>query len=121
MTLAGKINADVCQLNKHLSFREVFRSTPRSSLFFAGYAGLLSCFGLSQMLVQNRLIAEEKPCDSCILTRNIIIALSSGIIVPCVSLPYLAHYNVRGQYSPKDTTFGIRLADKGQSKNATSH
>ncbi|KAH7730914.1 Protein F55A12.2 c [Aphelenchoides avenae] len=91
---AGKINADVCQLNKRLSFREVFRSTPRSSLFFAGYAGLLSCFGLSQMLVQNRLIAEEKPCDSCILTRNIIIALSSGIIVPCVSLPYLAHYNL---------------------------
>ncbi|VDO28394.1 unnamed protein product, partial [Heligmosomoides polygyrus] len=51
-------------------------------------------FNLFQMLVVPEVFTEKRPCSSCVLTRNVAIALGTGIALPLLSTPYLCYYVV---------------------------
>lgn len=55
-------------------------------------------FNLFQMLVVPEVFTEKRPCSSCVLTRNVAIALGTGIALPLLSTPYLCYYVVRSSF-----------------------
>ncbi|VDN51959.1 unnamed protein product [Dracunculus medinensis] len=92
--IASKICADLFLFNKNAPLLEIMRNCPKVPIIFGMYTSAFVHYAIQQTHVLNPIFREEEPCSSCIITRNVVNGLFSGIIVPLFSLPYLCYYMV---------------------------
>ncbi|KAK6050931.1 hypothetical protein COOONC_11564 [Cooperia oncophora] len=78
--------------NPKMSLLESIRTCPRSPFAFGVYTSGISFYMMRQMLVVPDVFSEHKPCSSCVLSKNVAIALSTGLVLPLLTTPYLCHY-----------------------------
>lgn len=87
--------------NPKLSFLESIRQCPKSPFVFGVYTSGVAYYMMRQMLVVPEVFTEKRPCGSCVLTRNVAIALGTGIALPLLSTPYLCYYVMLQRQSKK--------------------
>ncbi|CAD6186518.1 unnamed protein product [Caenorhabditis auriculariae] len=63
-----------------------------SPFVFAVYSSGLTYYVMYQMMVTPQVFNETRPCASCLLTNSVAIGLLTGVALPMLSTPYLAHY-----------------------------
>ncbi|KAK6060552.1 hypothetical protein COOONC_01788, partial [Cooperia oncophora] len=79
--------------NPKMSLLESIRTCPRSPFAFGVYTSGISFYMMRQhAAVVPDVFSEHKPCSSCVLSKNVAIALSTGLVLPLLTTPYLCHY-----------------------------
>ncbi|VDL84611.1 unnamed protein product [Nippostrongylus brasiliensis] len=99
--IATKISSDMVLFNPKMSLLDSIRQCPKSPFVFGVYTSGIGYYMLRQILVVPEVLTERKPCSSCVLTRNVAIALGTGIALPMVSTPYLCYYITLNRESTK--------------------
>ncbi|KJH43216.1 hypothetical protein DICVIV_10776 [Dictyocaulus viviparus] len=92
MPIATKINSDMMVFNPKMTVLESIRKCPLAPFVFGVYSSGVIFYALKQVLITPYLFNENVPCSSCILSRNIILSLASGIVMPLLTTPYLCYY-----------------------------
>ncbi|KAK6745579.1 hypothetical protein RB195_011980 [Necator americanus] len=90
--IATKISSDMVNFNPKMSFFEAIKQCPKSPFIFGVYSSGIAYYVLRQVFLVPDVFNEKKPCSSCMLSRSVLISLSSGIFLPMLASPYLCYY-----------------------------
>ncbi|EGT38019.1 hypothetical protein CAEBREN_03967 [Caenorhabditis brenneri] len=90
--IASRINSEMFLYDAKTKFFDSIRRCPKSPFIFGIYSSGVTYFMLYQMLVTPKIYNELTPCPSCLVINSIAIGLTTGIALPMLATPYLAHY-----------------------------
>ncbi|CCD65433.1 DUF1691 domain-containing protein [Caenorhabditis elegans] len=90
--IATRINSEMFLYDAKAKFFESIRKCPKSPFVFGVYSSGVTYFMLHQVLVTPKVYNELTPCPSCLVINSIAIGLLTGIALPMLATPYLAHY-----------------------------
>lgn len=90
--IATRVNADMFLLKADTPFLDAVRQCPKWPLALTVYGSGMLLYGCTVSFIQNILYREKRPCSSCVLTRAVLIALGTGIVMPMLTSPYLSYY-----------------------------
>lgn len=90
--IATRINSEMFLYNAKTNFLESIRKCPKSPFVFGVYSSGVTYFMLYQMIVTPKVYSEFTPCPSCLVINSLAIGLTTGVALPMLATPYLAHY-----------------------------
>ncbi|CAI5439192.1 unnamed protein product [Caenorhabditis angaria] len=90
--IATRINSDMFLFDAKTKFLESVRKCPKSPFVFGVYSSGVTYYMLYQMLITPKIFSELDPCPSCLVINSIAIGLTTGVAIPMLATPYLAHY-----------------------------
>ncbi|KAI6187014.1 hypothetical protein M3Y98_00195900 [Aphelenchoides besseyi] len=86
-----KITGEAFHPGMNYGFIQTIRQTPKSSLIPPCYISLMTAFALWTVYIKRSIMRDGDVCSSCILYRALTISFGSGVLVPMISAPFLAH------------------------------
>uniref|UniRef100_A0A0N4ZP87 Uncharacterized protein n=1 Tax=Parastrongyloides trichosuri TaxID=131310 RepID=A0A0N4ZP87_PARTI len=90
--VATKINSDFFLFSNKVGYFESIRRAPKSPYVMSIYVSGITNYFLNQTYIYKPLLQEGEINNTTIISRCILNGIISGVLMPMVTVPLLAHY-----------------------------